>query len=66
MIEALVKSQEGVFKQPGISIIECKHDSGFSECHIEFTGDLSDLVFLGMWTEHTYQLTKLSQSNRPN
>gem|GEM_PF-4138311 len=58
MIEALVKSQEGILKVRGISIIECKHEPGFSECHIEFSGNLSDLVFLGMWTEHTHHLGK--------
>jgi len=58
MIEALVKSQEGGLKVRGISIIKCNHDSGFSECQIEFTGELSDLVFLGVWTEHTHHLGK--------
>ncbi len=58
MVDALVESQKGVFAKPSIKILYASHYDGYSVVKINFTGELSDLIFLGIWSQFTLQQTE--------
>lgn len=59
--KAIINAMIDTLKSPGYSLdrkikyLAHNHDDGFSTISIELTGELTDLIFLGLYTQSTFQ-----------
>jgi len=59
--KSIINAMVDTLKSPGykmestVKYLAHNHDAGFSTIGIELTGELTDLIFLGLYTQSTFQ-----------